>query len=69
MALSGKFNGHPPTVEYVAKKDGSLASAHIVQIQNAKTGAWFEAFVDAHSGELIQVTDFVAKASVSTPSL
>ncbi|TBU26937.1 Fungalysin metallopeptidase-domain-containing protein [Dichomitus squalens] len=62
-ALSGKFNEHPPTVEFVAKKDGSLSLTHVVQIQNDTTGAWFEAFVDAHSGALVQLTDFVAKAS------
>ncbi|RDX50703.1 hypothetical protein OH76DRAFT_1348486 [Lentinus brumalis] len=60
-ALSGKFNEHPPTVEFVAKKDGSLALTHVMQIQNDETGAWFEAFVDAHSGDIIQLTDFVAK--------
>lgn len=63
--LFGKFNEHPPTLEFVVKKDGSLALTHVVQIQNDETGAWFEAFVDAHSGEVIQLTDFVAKATVS----
>ena len=48
----------------MAQKDGSLALTHVVQIQNDETGAWFEAFVDAHTGELVQLTDFVAKASV-----
>ncbi|OJT09257.1 Extracellular metalloproteinase mep, partial [Trametes pubescens] len=61
--LSGKFNEHPATLKFVAKKDGSLALTHVVQIQNDETGAWFEAFVDAHSGELVQLTDFVAEAS------
>lgn len=37
---------------------------HVVQIQNDTTGTWFEAFVDAHSGDLVTVTDFVARASV-----
>ncbi|KAH9911363.1 Fungalysin metallopeptidase-domain-containing protein [Epithele typhae] len=62
-ALSGKFNEHPATLEFVALKDGSLALTHVVQIQNDETGAWFEAFVDAHSGKLVQLTDFVARAS------
>ncbi|KAI0641708.1 Fungalysin metallopeptidase-domain-containing protein [Trametes meyenii] len=62
-ALSGKFNGHPATLEFVAKKDRSLALTHVMQIQDDATGAWFEAFIDAHSGELVQLTDFVAKAS------
>ena len=64
-ALSGKFNEHPPTLEFVAKKDGSLALTHVVQIQNDDTGAWVEAFVDAHSGEIVQLTDFVTKITVS----
>ncbi|KAH8107793.1 Fungalysin metallopeptidase-domain-containing protein [Cristinia sonorae] len=62
-ALSGKFNEHPPSVEFVAKEDGSMALTHVVQIQNDKTGAWFEAFVDAHTGDLVTVTDFVTKAT------
>ena len=64
-ALLGKFNEHPPTLEFVARKDGSLSLTHVVQIQNDTTGLWVEAFVDAHSGKLVQLTDFVAKASVS----
>ena len=41
-----------------------------MQIENEETGAWFEAFVDAHSGEIVQLTDFVSKATVSaSPSL
>ena len=67
-ALSGTFNEHPPTLEFVAKKDGSLALTHVMQIQNDETGAWFEAFIDAHTGELVQLTDFVAKASVGASS-
>ena len=39
---------------------------HVVQIENDETGAWFEAFVDAHTGEVVSVTDFVAHATVST---
>jgi extracellular elastinolytic metalloproteinase len=63
-ALDGKFNHHPPTVEYLARADGSVALTHVVQIQNSERGTWAEAFVDAHSGELLSITDFVAKASV-----
>ncbi|KAK7687007.1 hypothetical protein QCA50_009506 [Cerrena zonata] len=61
--LDGKFNEHPATLEFVAKEDNSLALAHVVQIQNDETGAWLEAFIDAHSGDLVHVTDFVTKAS------
>jgi len=61
--LGGKFNDHPATLEFLVKDDNSVVLTHVVQIQNAQTGAWFEAFVDAHSGDVISVTDFVAKAS------
>ncbi|KAK0421665.1 hypothetical protein EV421DRAFT_1915986 [Armillaria borealis] len=30
---------------------------------NEETNAWYEAFVDAHSGEILSVTDFVAQAT------
>ena len=67
--LNGKFNEWPATLEFVAKQDGTLSLTHVVQIQNDKTGAWFEAFVDAHSNELVHVTDFVTKATVSCAAL
>lgn len=64
-ALSGKFNQHPATLEFVAKQDGSLALTHVMQVENDETGAWVEAFIDAHTGELVQLTDFVTKITVS----
>jgi extracellular elastinolytic metalloproteinase len=51
----------------VVKEDNSAVLTHVVQIQNNKTGAWYEAFVDAHSGDLVSVTDFVSHADVSKP--
>lgn len=63
--IDGQHNDHPTTLEFLALPDGSAALTHVVQIQNDSTGAWVEAFIDAHSGELRSVTDFVAKASVS----
>ncbi|KAK7038838.1 hypothetical protein VNI00_010468 [Paramarasmius palmivorus] len=62
-ALSGKFNEHPATLEFLVKDDESVVLTHVMQIQNDDAGTWFEAFVDAHTGELVSVTDFVAKAS------
>ncbi|KAG6841441.1 hypothetical protein C0991_011111 [Blastosporella zonata] len=59
-ALGGKFNDHPPTLEYLVLGDGSVALTHVVQIQNEDQGTWYEAFVDAHTGQLRSVTDFVA---------
>ena len=63
-SLDGKHNGLEPTLEYLVKPDGSVALTHVLQIRNEETNAWYEAFVDGHSGELISVTDFVAHASV-----
>ena len=60
--LDGKFNDFA-SLEYVAKADGSVALVHVVQIRNEETNAWYEAMVDAHSGELVSITDFVADAS------
>jgi extracellular elastinolytic metalloproteinase len=36
---------------------------YVVEVQDEATHAWFEAFVDATTGELVSVTDFVAKAT------
>lgn len=66
--LGGKYNEWPATLEFIVKEDGTVALTHVVQIQNDETGAWVEAFIDAHSGELVHITDFVTKASVSTMS-
>ncbi|KAJ7271283.1 Fungalysin metallopeptidase-domain-containing protein [Mycena haematopus] len=63
QALDGTFNEHPPTLEFLALEDGSLHLTHVIQIQNEETNAWVEAFIDAHTAELLSVTDFVTKAS------
>ncbi|KAI0074228.1 hypothetical protein K474DRAFT_1648272 [Panus rudis PR-1116 ss-1] len=65
-ALQGKYDARDflaPTMEYVVKEDGSAALTHVFQVRNGQAGTWYEAFVDAHSGELVSVTDFVAKAT------
>ncbi|KAI0069746.1 hypothetical protein K474DRAFT_992389 [Panus rudis PR-1116 ss-1] len=65
-ALQGKFDAEnfpAPSTEYVVKQDGSAALAHVFQVRNEEAGTWYEAFVDAHSGELVSVTDFVSKAT------
>ncbi|KAF9460273.1 Fungalysin metallopeptidase-domain-containing protein [Collybia nuda] len=62
-ALDGQFNGQEPTIEYLAREDGSVALTHVVQVRNEDAGTWFEAYVCAHTGEILSVTDFVAHAS------
>ncbi|CDO72836.1 hypothetical protein BN946_scf185002.g21 [Trametes cinnabarina] len=64
--LKGTFESEEfpePTIEYFAKDDGSAALTYVVQVRNDTAGTWYEAFVDAHSGDLVSVTDFVSKAS------
>ncbi|KAF9254368.1 hypothetical protein L218DRAFT_968232 [Marasmius fiardii PR-910] len=62
-ALQGKVNDIKPTLEYLALDDGTVALVHVFQVQNDAAATWYEAYVDAHSGELLSVTDFVADAS------
>jgi len=66
--LDGTYNGQPTSIQYIAKEDRSLVLTHSIQIRNKTQGTWYDAFVDAHSGELVHVTDFVAKASVGRVS-
>ncbi|KAG6905449.1 hypothetical protein DXG01_002595 [Tephrocybe rancida] len=62
-ALDGTYNNHPAKLEYLAKDDGTAVLTHVIQIQNEAAGTWYQAFVDAHSGELVSIVDFVAQAS------
>uniref|UniRef100_A0A0W0GDM7 Extracellular metalloproteinase n=2 Tax=Moniliophthora roreri TaxID=221103 RepID=A0A0W0GDM7_MONRR len=62
-ALEGKHNDIEPTLEYLARPDGSVALTHVIQIKNDDARTWYEAFVDAHSGELLSITDFVSHAT------
>ncbi|KAG5653642.1 hypothetical protein H0H81_011744 [Sphagnurus paluster] len=63
VTLEGKHNNHPSTLEYLVRPDGSVALTRVVQIQNEQVGTWYEAFVDAHSGDVLTVTDFVSDAT------
>ena len=65
--LSGSHNGQPTKVQYLATSNGHLALVHAIQIENGDLGTFYEAFVDAHSGQLLSLTDFVCYASVSQP--
>ncbi|KAJ8519598.1 hypothetical protein ONZ45_g3480 [Pleurotus djamor] len=67
--INGKHllsNVNPPTLEYLVLKDGSASLTHVVQIRNDREMGplvWVKAFIDAHSGDLISITDFVNRAS------
>lgn len=62
--MEATYNGQNATLEYLVQSDGSIALTHVIQVQNEETSAWYEAFIDAHSGEILSVSDFVADASV-----
>ncbi|KAL0066366.1 hypothetical protein AAF712_006625 [Marasmius tenuissimus] len=61
--LDGKRNDIPATLEYLALSDGTVALVHTFQVQNDAAGTWYAAHVDADSGELLSVTDYVAHAT------
>ncbi|KAM5541593.1 hypothetical protein V8D89_004783 [Ganoderma adspersum] len=61
--LGGTYNQHPTKLEFVAKQDGSVTLTHVVQVRDDSNAMWYEAFVDAHTGDIVQLTDFVAHAS------
>ncbi|KAK0475373.1 Fungalysin metallopeptidase-domain-containing protein [Armillaria novae-zelandiae] len=63
--LLGTHNGIT-SLEYLVQPDGSVALAHVVQVHNDDTNAWYEAFIDAHSGEILSMTDFVTEATAFT---
>ncbi|EJD40773.1 metalloprotease MEP2 [Auricularia subglabra TFB-10046 SS5] len=56
--LSGMRNEIPAKLEYVLTEDDTLVLAHTVQIESHDDGHLLEAFVDAHSGEVVAVNDF-----------
>ncbi|KIJ95038.1 hypothetical protein K443DRAFT_639795 [Laccaria amethystina LaAM-08-1] len=50
--LNGTYNGHPTKTHYLATSNSHLALVHAIQIENENLGTFYEAFVDAHSGQL-----------------
>jgi extracellular elastinolytic metalloproteinase len=61
--LGGTHNGIEPALQYLAQSDGSVALVHAIQIENEDDHSFAEAFVDAHSGKVLSINDFVADAS------
>ncbi|CEL56792.1 hypothetical protein RSOLAG1IB_08094 [Rhizoctonia solani AG-1 IB] len=61
-AIGGKYNTLPTSVEYFAKDSGDVVLTRVVQVQNDDTDEWYEVFVDANSGEIVNVISFVAHA-------
>ncbi|KAG8695805.1 hypothetical protein FRC08_007548, partial [Ceratobasidium sp. 394] len=63
QALGGKYDEWPTELNYFATDNDHLVLAHVIQIQNIHSGDWKQAYVDANSGELVNIVDFVADAS------
>lgn len=55
-----------PSLEYLARSDGTVSLTYVMQIRNLSpmNHLWVEAFVCAHSGKVVGVTDFTAHATV-----
>ncbi|KAK0202284.1 metalloprotease [Desarmillaria ectypa] len=62
-AFGATYNG-VNSLEYLVQSDGSIALTHVVQVQNTDSNAGYEAFVDAHSGDILALTDFLAEAKL-----
>ncbi|CAA7257401.1 unnamed protein product [Cyclocybe aegerita] len=63
QALNGRYTGAVATLEYFVKPDNSVVLTHVFQVKNEYENTWAEAFIDAHTDELVSVVDFVSKAS------
>ncbi|KAF8756245.1 Fungalysin metallopeptidase (M36) [Rhizoctonia solani] len=68
-ALGGVRTEHPVFVEYFAKDTNHVVLTYVVNIRNYETEEWHEAFVDAHTGEIVNVISFGSHASVSITAL
>ncbi|KAG7086108.1 hypothetical protein E1B28_003622 [Marasmius oreades] len=56
--LGGAHNGIQPMLRYLARPDGSVALVRAIQVQNSTI--FIVAYVDAHSGKVISINNFVA---------
>ncbi|KAJ2914407.1 hypothetical protein MD484_g6006, partial [Candolleomyces efflorescens] len=63
--FDGKYNQRL-RLAYAVRPDDSAALVYGIQIQNLEENTWYEVFVDAHTGQLVSVTDFGAKATAGT---
>jgi Peptidase propeptide and YPEB domain len=61
--LGGTPNNKVPTLEYYSLPNGDMVLTYVVEVQTASGDHWYEAFVDATTGEIRGANDFVAAAS------
>ncbi|KAG8930594.1 hypothetical protein FRC02_004015 [Tulasnella sp. 418] len=61
--LGGKYNQHPTRLEYVLKDNDHAVLTHVVQVEHENGEHWYEAFIDAKTGEIVNLVDFVAQVA------
>jgi len=64
-ALDCTYDSYPTSLQYLANADGSSSLVHVIQVKNDEAGKYFQAYVDAHTGQLVSTVNFVAEATVS----
>jgi extracellular elastinolytic metalloproteinase len=67
-ALNCTYDSYPTSLQYLANPDGSASLVHVIQVKNDERGEYYQVHVDAHSGKLVSMVNFVAEASVSQSS-
>jgi extracellular elastinolytic metalloproteinase len=63
-AFDATYNQWPTSLHYLAQSDGTAKLVHSIQVQNEEVNSWYEVYVDAHTGDILSATDFVAEAAV-----
>ncbi|CAE6455709.1 unnamed protein product [Rhizoctonia solani] len=58
-----KYNESPTSLEYFAKDDDHVVLTHVVQVRNREAAEFYGVYVDANSGEVVNVVDFIIDAS------
>ncbi|KAG9110200.1 hypothetical protein FRC07_008226, partial [Ceratobasidium sp. 392] len=62
-ATGCKYDNWPTSLEYFATDSDHVALTYIVQVRNEQTLEWYAAFVDATSGEVINLVSLASHAS------
>ncbi|KAJ7280044.1 Fungalysin metallopeptidase-domain-containing protein [Mycena rebaudengoi] len=65
-ALDAAYDNFPTTLEYLAQPENTVVLVHGIQVRNRKANAWYEAFVDVHTGKFISSIDLVSKSAVTS---
>ncbi|CAE6456393.1 unnamed protein product [Rhizoctonia solani] len=58
-ATGAKYNSCPLVLEYFIKDTGDAVLSYSVEVQNEETHEWYSVHIDASSGDVVNVIDFV----------